>query len=998
MLDDGTIDLPEGFLRRYAEPHSASPLKLTDDQKKSLLDGADLEGGPSWVMVNPKMTVGQPWSLVHVAKAENPEQFLFRDLFTGATSQGSKRNVLNGIQAGELGVWKSEFQKSDLSDLVTTAGELAEKLRMGKQLGAATNARLLDALIEIQYQTGRLGQRLPGNPQKPGFMDVDEVAAQIAKLQEDQLMVSTRRRTAQLMPDGELIQLEAKAVGGKAYLLDEGQVLVDFGKGKRRTSVVYGSQAQADAGLYHMLNENVERLKLWNEIELQATGTKYKKGETPSLSIADKSGQAESSVTGDYLIRKDQVTGDQELIQMVMDVPGTKPMPRMKALLPVTVVLNWLGEFGQRYNRKLLRAFEKTDMLRGRWTTEWDSIVKPVRQAFGKDFIAKKHPDGTVTSEFFDFIQHDYTDALRARDPGGVLEKAWIQLRKLEDDVKNKAQGVGLKLPTEIERYAPHYMDRVLWEESLKQGASKESTDYAAKVIALVKDQFPEMSDEAIKAKISRIALDQGLHHKINPKKMANLEMPRLDMLDDTVIIKNPEHVFSMYFDASARRIANAEFWGVNHEHLVDDLVGIANTYGKEGYEYSRKVYQYATGEIGGTLAGRHLGLLHDFNRHKLTGSFLNNMSQPLNVLFKTNTASFIRALPPTFWALGSDVAEMAGSGKSVSLRYKVGAISKSMQHDIQTGSYSFWKEGDPLTLDRQNWWRKKIRRTADYTTAVFKLSEHVNREFATQAGEIYFESLSKVYRTAPKGSRKWVRARNGLKELHMRLDDVPKWTEDELADWALTAGKRVSDMTQFKHGLLEMPLWAASDEGRVVAQFKSYTVNQSRLIFQEFYRGYKNRDARKIARMVSALAVGFPLAAGVQAHARKALYDIAGMPKNLQFEAWEEFLDSSPMGDSPSMGDFLANGLEVIALNGVLGVVGDLGSMAIDQNMYSLRSWAVPPFATTLIDASVAGSSAFYGLRDGDEDQFHKGKRAVLRQGGTLLTVAGEALVPTPR
>lgn len=129
-----------------------------------------------------------------------------------------------------------------------------------------------------------------------------------------------------------------------------------------------------------------------------------------------------------------------------------------------------------------------------------------------------------------------------------------------------------------------------------------------------------------------------------------------------------------------------------------------------------------------------------------------------------------------------------------------------------------------------------------------FTASERFNRVLAANTGAVYAQRMLGRLKVNPKHKR----AQRALAELIGREATERAIRTKKLgADDVLMAAKRFSDLTQFRSRPQDIPEFASTPWGKVFFQFKSFSYNQTKLLYRttvgEFKRGEFGRGLRNL-------------------------------------------------------------------------------------------------------------------------------------------------------
>jgi hypothetical protein len=183
-----------------------------------------------------------------------------------------------------------------------------------------------------------------------------------------------------------------------------------------------------------------------------------------------------------------------------------------------------------------------------------------------------------------------------------------------------------------------------------------------------------------------------------------------------------------------------------------------------------------------------------------------------------------------------------------------------------------------------------------------FTATERANRVFAANAGATWASRLLRRLQHNPNDSF----ARDQLTDLGLNSDALLKQGK-LLPDDVLMAAKRMSDLTQFRSDVKDLPYFASSPWGKVIFQFKNYIYGETRLIHDAVVSEFRAGRLGSGFKALLVLMIAFPLAG-------EAIADIRTLIKGGKIE-------DRPKG--------LKRYFDDIAQAGTLGMVQDFAQSA---------------------------------------------------------------------
>jgi hypothetical protein len=303
----------------------------------------------------------------------------------------------------------------------------------------------------------------------------------------------------------------------------------------------------------------------------------------------------------------------------------------------------------------------------------------------------------------------------------------------------------------------------------------------------------------------------------IRSRPYGHLEMHR--MLDLDEYDKTSKALFE-YMGFSGNRIGRASMFGGGDEvaqQLIDEM-------GRAGHDIDRatKLYRVAQGDevLGGLTRQKASSVARQFNTWRsLKKAAISNAGQT------TNTAT---------------VAGWLNTAKG-----GLKSLSKKQRSFItETGVTA-----DALISNMAQ--QHGISGLAGRVSApAFGAVEKFNRTIAASAGDVWAAKLAK------KGTPKAIKQ---LRKLGVTGDIGQVLTKKQ----RVQAARKLVERAQFKVGAKDLPAWAASPEGKLAIQFRSFTYKQSGFMYNEILKPLSQGDPRPLLRFSAALPVGFAVYKG---------------------------------------------------------------------------------------------------------------------------------------
>lgn len=451
---------------------------------------------------------------------------------------------------------------------------------------------------------------------------------------------------------------------------------------------------------------------------------------------------------------------------------------------------------GRQFYNMVRNARDDADIMTGRGFSRLSKALKDNNISDKNTKLlseVRKHLDGIET----------------AKNPRA--RKAAEEIRAILDDVYERALGVGIKPAEYREAYFPHKM---LSLDSLKKGPKRDEVLDAVVDEGLFKNRKEAENvldgfiarqegnvtdDRFIKwlAQKNNVSLQEarGIYEKgiakfYSPESgsLMNRRTKNIPWYD-----RNPISAIGSYLGDANRQISNTQHLGKNNRfarHMLNKIEAEGgNVFNAEEIlkRYNRP-WDYANKSA---WVRRALGFNAVTKLNPVT-SFL-NLSQSLAATMRTGIGSMVKGL----YNFDPQLAQ------------KVGAISQKTMKDVTE-----------MHAGSARW-------SSRYMGAIgFKVSETVVRDMASNAGQQFAMDLVNMMRSG----KRIPFVKRQLNSLGVNADEVFK--RGRLTDIELDRiSKRISDKTQFRGDILDLPLGWLGPYGRVITQFNTFVYGQAKLI-----------------------------------------------------------------------------------------------------------------------------------------------------------------------
>ena len=854
----------------------------------------------------------------------------------------------------------ADLTKMSLEQLLTRADELsvpgvarslddlaARISEHSKVVGELLNRRLIASEAEITERG--IGQRLL----KPFTSEQGAVL----------IGPGGRNVGANLLKRNDPVSIQARMLGGRAREIEGGQITVDFTFGKQRLSVSYADKAAADAGLRSIVTARLEQARI-TEGGLRAVDRHRLAAPGEAVDPDTMAPQLRAAASYEYAP-----------LGSVDRYATGRPSGAFDAVLPAISRLNRLGPAGQEFAQRAQAMRELSDRLRGQAMMELERSL---------DGLSKEEIATAVTA---------YEKGTASPQMAAVMDRLSAYGKRQLD----MARQIGLEAAEEIEgRYAPHVFDiaqlrdkrvtSALIQETIDKGLARNAEEALMVLdrqgIGTSRDQIVRNMVDRASSKgvtMTRAEAESVLERFIsqNAERISgHLERERLGVQG---YVDDARRAYAVYFTRNARRLAEAQVFGPRDEHilkLIDEIE--AGPGGYAGAQYARQVYDHLVGRTREEMTGFWRGL-YNWQTAKLSLSVFANSSQSLNTATRTGLVNTARAL----FEVGAEAAAhpkafAVGRAPSAQHAREIGAVTMDILGDIRSrGMLDFQDAAASLPARVARGVKGGVE---DVSLAMFNLVEvGVNRSVAVRAGERYF--MQNVERAIAGDAR----AMRRLNELGFKSDAVKGADRDTLTEMMYLAGQRLSNQTQFKADALHTPLWAQSNLGRFLFQFKSFSVNQAKFMWNEIAGSHGDLSRR--LRALGILTTAYPAVGIGLTKLRSAL-----MGPTIASETIDAALDD------PSVSNLLMAGVAGLATSGALGIVSDIAlTQTIGGNKFNLMAALISPMASTGINVFEAGRSVVQGLVSGDSLKYQAAVRNIAREFGGVGATAAQAAFGEP-
>jgi len=377
------------------------------------------------------------------------------------------------------------------------------------------------------------------------------------------------------------------------------------------------------------------------------------------------------------------------------------------------------------------------------------------------------------------------------------IAQAVSEWQAVHPKIREAAVKAGLDVGDLGPKYYPHFIDY--------DAVFKNRDTYNEALNHLVKTGQAKSHEEAIQ--LLGYARDVSRN-----RQFGNLESSRL--VDIPMYDKTPNSLVS-YLSGSTHRIAQTNTFGAKDENALK-LIAKA---GGQGYdtEAMKNAYDVAVGAKQYNPNTQNFSnKVRAYNSTTRLGlGAITNSSQNVNTGIVTGHLR----------TLGAMVKQL--DKKTQSYVADTGVISDAVLNDIKSQAGFIGKSLSKITAPG------------------FNAVEKFNRSVAATSGRDY------ALRLAQKGDEKTLRRLGVTGEINGKT-----LTHEQ----QIQASRKVVEKTQFKVDPQDLPGWVDSPGGKLVAQFRTFSYNQSKFFSNEILKPAAKGDLQPLARLLAALPVGYAL------------------------------------------------------------------------------------------------------------------------------------------
>lgn len=302
-----------------------------------------------------------------------------------------------------------------------------------------------------------------------------------------------------------------------------------------------------------------------------------------------------------------------------------------------------------------------------------------------------------------------------------------------------------------------------------------------------------------VKTKEEALNILNKFIRRVSQRRYGNLELSRDINLPFYDI--NPDRVLPRYYDGATGRLVEVKEFGLNDEKAKQFLDGIMAEGGDQAN--AREAWERWAGiepqkNAFSAIDSKTAQGIRSFQTvTKLGLSAIPNATQSINTAYVTGVKNTAMGIQDAFTKEGREFA------------LRTGAVLESTINDIMA-----------VTTGKSGLGHKFLKRTG------FLFTEKMNRLIAANAGRHYALEISSKFLANPQSKY----LRRALTQIDLNPDLIWKRGNITLEE-VMIAARKVVNKTQFRSGVLDLPLFFSSPEGRLITQFKNFAFNQTKLM-----------------------------------------------------------------------------------------------------------------------------------------------------------------------
>lgn len=487
-------------------------------------------------------------------------------------------------------------------------------------------------------------------------------------------------------------------------------------------------------------------------------------------------------------------------------IPSAKPLPVYntkqvskldKAARSTRGIIERQGDEGKRLGSMLQGARDSQELQLAALQKQLPTVFKIANPKLLKSGLKDKWTNHT----FENFVEAAQGLAEPKTPAVAQAVKEW---QSVHPTIRQRAVDAGLQVGDLGQKYYPHFIDYA--------AVFKDTNTYNKALNHLV--ESGQAADHEAAIKLLNHAKDVSRN-----RQFGNLESERL--IDLPMYDKTPNSLLS-YLNGSAKRISQTETFGAGDENALK-LITKAGTKGYDT-EAMKNAYDIAVGakQYNPTSSAISGGIRKYITTTRLGLGALTNISQNVNTGIVTGHLRTMGAALKQF-----DPKTRAFVGDT-------GVIADAVLSDLrtQTGYSSFSSKVFGKVVNK-------------ITAPGFGTVEKMNRSIAATAGRDY------ALRLAQKGDEATLRRIGVTGQIKNKTLTVAQ---------QIQAARKVVEKTQFKVDAQDLPGWADSPGGKMVAQFRTFSYKQGSFFSNEIVKPAAKGNFLPLSRFLAVLPVGLAL------------------------------------------------------------------------------------------------------------------------------------------
>ena len=420
--------------------------------------------------------------------------------------------------------------------------------------------------------------------------------------------------------------------------------------------------------------------------------------------------------------------------------------------------------------------------------------------------------------------------------------------------------------------------------------------------------------------------------------------------------------------NSNAKRIATATVWGAKGDRLHSLINQLPSGRARK---FAEQVKDLELG-FGKDRLENFWRWIYDVQSGKLLFSALPNAGQWMNLFIP---AGYRRTLTAFVKQLFNPIDGQRRAAIT-------GAISESIYTDLRAEGAA-----GVLKIQPRNMAVRLLSAVDRATLAplrkivlmVFKTSEeYLNRSISVRLGDSWFDELDRVISNPKSTPKQLKKADQSFREFGLTSDAVLKSKNslgendpDLIEAMRSIFSQNISNMTQGKFGVQNVPLWAQSQAGQVFTHFKKFPFFQAKFMLDGLAGG-PTKDWRVTLRTLTVFGAFIGVGFGLTELRSKLLQKPTKAKKLI-----DEFLEDE------TVQGHVAAAITALSQSGATGILADVAYTSLQGGNFNTSLMAMglllPPEASSAVNAfNVINGIGRGVVKGGDPEEFKAAARAV--------------------